>query len=322
MELEKPKIELYRVRTFSQKISDTFDLIRQTWRPMLKYFLYLMLPVSIVMAFFMNNFFTGYISVLTSVAGDALQPEEAITFGLMMLGLGIVSSVAAVLMTGLIFAMIRLYQVRDDRLRQLTFAELKPELMHCAGRMVRLLLASLLLAVLVGVLVSLVVVAFMALSRGLGVVVVVLLYVALMAVMLPLSLVVPIYLMEDGIGIVEALQKAIRLGFATWGGIFAVMFVLGLIISALQTLTFMPWYVMVIVKSLFVLQNDGSQGFVASGGYSLLQYVASIWMCLGYLLMSVISTIGLTIQYGHASDKIDGTGVARKIEKFDELDNF
>jgi len=321
MEFVKPKIELYRVRTFSEKISDTFDFLRETWRPMLKYFLYLMLPVSIVLAFFVNHFMGSYLSMVSAMSGGSSDMQEAVAMGLMMLGAGVVMCVAAVLMTALIFSMVRLYQWRDDRLRGLTFDELKPELKHCAGRAVRLLLASLLMGVLLGLLLALVIGVLTVISPLLSVAGIIVLYVALVVVMLPLTLVVPVYMLEDDITFVEALQKAWRLGFATWGGIFAVSFVLGLVISALQTLTFMPWYVMVVLKSVFTLQGEGG-GFMATGGYSLLQYLSAVWMCLGYSLMSIISTVGLTIQYGHASDKIDGTGVAQKIVKFDELDNF
>jgi hypothetical protein len=50
--------------------------------------------------------------------------------------------------------------------------------------------------------------------------------------------------------------------------------------------------------------------------------LSTVLECIGMLLSSIITTVALVIQYGHASDKIDGTGVAQNIEKFDELDNF
>ncbi len=316
MEYKRPKIELYRVRTFSEKISDTFDFLRQTWRPMLKFFCYLMLPVSIVMAFFTNNFMSSYFSMLGNANAEGLA-----SMGLTMIGTGIISCIMAVLIVALVFSMVRLYQRRDDQLSGLTFEELKAELKSCVGRAVRLMLASLLLGVLVGVLAGLVIVAFTAVSPFLGVAGVFLTYMLLLVVMVPMSLVVPIYMYEDDIVFIEALQKAWRLGFATWGGVFAVGFVLMLIISALYTLTFLPWYFMVMLKGILALERDGA-GFAATGGYSLLQYLACIWMCLGYGLASIILFVGFTIQYGHASDKIDGTSVADKIDKFDELDKF
>ena len=120
---------------------------------------------------------------------------------------------------------------------------------------------------------------------------------------------------------VHALKKAFRLGFATWGGIFAVMFVMGLLVSALQTITSLPWYVMALAKTLFTLEGDAT-GFMGTAGYSFLQYLLSVWMVLGYLMSSVLMMVALTVQYGHAADKIDGVGVSQKIDNFDELDAF
>ena len=45
---EKPLIKLYRTRTFGEKMSDTFDFVRENWRPMLKYFSYQLLGQELV----------------------------------------------------------------------------------------------------------------------------------------------------------------------------------------------------------------------------------------------------------------------------------
>ena len=64
MQILLPKIEIYRTRTFSDKLTDTFNFIRENWRPLLKYLIYVMLPVSIIMAFFVNHFWNGYLSLI------------------------------------------------------------------------------------------------------------------------------------------------------------------------------------------------------------------------------------------------------------------
>ena len=324
MEFVRPKIEWYRTRTFSEKISDTFAYIRESWRPMLKYFTYLLLPVSIVMAFFMNNFMGSYIRTVMGMAEGGMSDENyssLIAFGLTTLGLIVISIVGSVLMTALVFALIRLYNQRGElRLEGLTGRELKPVLMAMLGRTVRLLLVSLVLSVLVGVLLVLLAVLMGMISPVLMLAEMLLVYALLLAVLLPLTLVVPIYLLEDNIGVLEAFQKAWRLGFATWGGVFAVVVVLALIGSVIQSFTSLPWTIMFFVKSMFTLRGEAAGGFVDSMGFSFLQYLMCIVQCFCTLLVSVITLVGITVQYGHASDKIDGVGVAMNIEKFDELD--
>ena len=60
MNQERPLIKLYRTRTFSEKMSDTFDFVRENWRTMLKFLTYMMLPLALVQTFAMNNFMTGF----------------------------------------------------------------------------------------------------------------------------------------------------------------------------------------------------------------------------------------------------------------------
>jgi hypothetical protein len=100
------------------------------------------------------------------------------------------------------------------------------------------------------------------------------------------------------------------------------MFIIGILASILQTFTMMPWYLLSMVKMIFTLTNDMDKPFFHSFVYSFVQYLTCILMCLGYMLSMVFSLVGIAIQYGHASEKIDGAGVSKRIDKFDEFDNF
>ncbi|MBQ9646076.1 MAG: hypothetical protein IJV24_06950 [Prevotella sp.] len=325
MELLRPKIEIYRTRTFSDKVSDKFDFIRESWRPLLKNFVYLMLPLCIVLAFFYDNFFAGYLSLLGYMGdGDGMRDYDSamlVRFGCMSLGALVLSFVTGMLLVALVFSMVRLYQSRELRLQQLTWTELRPELKYCLKRSASLLAVGVVLGVLVALLAMLLVFGAGAIHPGLGIVALMILYIGIMVVVLPLSLLAPVYMLEDYIGILPAIEKSFRLGFATWGGIFAVGFVMSLLGSVLQTITFMPWYIMVLAKTLFMLEGD-TTGLMSAAGFSFLQYLLCVWMLLGYLLTSVLMLVALTMQYGHAADIVDGVGVSQKIEKFDELEAF
>ena len=326
MELVRPKIELYRTRTFSEKISDTFAFVRESWRPTLKYATYLLLPVSIVMAFFMNNFMDSYMRMIIGVTGTGSMDgpdDQTVAFVLTTLGLVLLSLVGSMLITALVYALVRLYNLRGERrLDALTGSELKPVLLAMLRRITWLMLATLLLAVLVGALIAMLLVLMTIISPVLMVLVLLLVYAALICVLIPLTLVVPVYMLEDDITIPAAFQKAWRLGFATWGGIVAVVLVLSLIGTVIQSFTSLPWTIMLMVKTTLTLQGDTAGGFVDSVSYSFLQYLFCIVQCFATLLVSVLTLVGVTVQYGHASDKIDGVSVAMNIEKFDELDNF
>lgn len=84
----------------------------------------------------------------------------------------------------------------------------------------------------------------------------------------------------------EAFKKTFRLGFATWGGVFLVSLLMGIIANVLQGVTMMPWYIATVVKYFFAMSDVGGSGEVTvSAGYSFFLY-----------LMAIIQTFGATWQ--------------------------
>ena len=304
MQIETPQIELYRVRTFTEKLTDTFNFLRDNWRSLLKYFLYLMLPTSIVVALPFNHFFEGYFKLITLAENpNAFSSSDAWLYGL--------STVASVVLG--LFSMFRL----NSPCRRLLF---------CFKRGCIESLVGVALAVVVALLFVAVIAIAFSVGAKFGAVIsilgVIFLYVVLVIVLLPMMMVSPIYLLEDEIGVFAAYKKGFRLGFATWGGLFALLFVVGILSSVVQTVTMMPWYILSMVKMFFTLSNDMDKPFLHSFVFAFIQYLTCILMYLGYMLSEIFTLVAVTIQYGHASEKIDGKGVAQRIEKFDEFDNF
>ena len=321
--MERAKIELYKTRTFSEKLNDTIGFMRESWRTQLKYFIYLMLPCSIVLAFFLNHFFSGYMSLIMAVQNVGDPRSDVGSFLLNAGAMLIVFMVTYALLIALVYALVRLYRARgEDRLKNLTTEELKPELMFCLRRSCMLMLATIVIGIVVLLIFGGLMAGAFVINPGFGLMSLMLLYIALLVVALPMMLVTPIYMLEDDISIIPAFQKAFHLGIPTWGGIFAVVFVLGIIASIIQTVTMGPWYILFIVKMVFTLSNDLDGSFTSSIFYTFAEYITCVLQCLGMLFSSVLTIVGLTIQYGHAADKIDGVGVVEKIEQFDEFDNF
>lgn len=314
MEQTPPKIELYVTRTFSEKMGDTLGFLRENWRVLLKYFTYTMLPASLVLGFLLNHFW-GNLILSDSVSP---RPDEV------LLSIGsavVVGLVVYAVFLAMLFALIRLYFARKTGLEGLTNNEFLPEFFACLKRAALYLLVAIVLAIAYfGVLFTLFTIAF-GIHVALGVMLLPCLYSSVVVLVVPFMLSVPIYMMED-ISVFNAITKSFRLGFATWRGVFALSFVTSLLSNILQTVTAIPWYILLIIRHITTASYRMDEAFVNTIGFKFMEYLACVLQCLGYMLAAVLATVALTIQYGHANDKIDGAGVDEKIEHFDEFDDF
>ena len=298
MESQKPKIAMYVKRNFGEKLSASFDFIKENWKLMLKFTTYLLLPICLIQALSLNGMM-GYMTVLADLSGGSVSSDASLMmsffsyYSLYMF----VFLIGTIALTSLIYALIRTYSERDERLQGVTLGMLRPMLLRNVKRLVVMTLFGLLLMVLLGVIMG-----FMA------------------ALLWPvLFLVIPfvINLFED-ISVMESLKKTFRLGFATWGGIFLISLIMGLIAGILQGVTMMPWYIGTIVKSIFAMSSGGSEATV-SVGYNFMLYLLAIVQAFGAYLAMIFSLVGLAYQYGHASEKVDNIMVESDIDNFDKL---
>ena len=133
MNTEFRLIKLYRIRRFGEKISDTFDFVRENWRPLLKYITYLLLPVALVQSFCMTNFMSGYMEFANMVIADGRSASNLADMASWMFSLGfytLVNFVGFLLVTSLAYTMMQQYEQRSTRLVGITFADMKPSILR------------------------------------------------------------------------------------------------------------------------------------------------------------------------------------------------
>lgn len=216
-----------------------------------------------------------------------------------------------VMLTSLVYALVRTYNEREERLEGVTLGMLKPLLFRNVRRVFLIMIVSVLLVLFVGLIVGFIatIIPFIALAF---------LFVLLVVVVsVPLAIWAPVYLFED-IYIIDALKKAYRLGFATWGGIVLISIVMGFIAAILQGVTMIPWYIGTIVKYIFAMTDAGG-GATVSAAYSFVLYLLAVVQAFGVYMSMIFSLLGLAYQYGHASEKIDYVMVESDIDNFDKL---
>ena len=216
--------------------------------------------------------------------------------------------IGIILLTSLVYGLIRTYNEREERLQGVTLGMLKPRLFRNIKRLLLMTGACILLVLFVGIFVGLLV-ALTPFTLFLTIPFII-------AFSVPLALLAPIYLFED-ITLMEAFKKTFRLGFATWGGVFLILIVMGIIASVLQGIVSIPWYVIYIVKMIFTMSDGGATS--SSVGLNFAQYLFSILMLYGSYLSAIFGIVGLVYQYGHASEVVDSITVESDIDNFDKL---
>lgn len=312
MESQKAKVAMYAKRSFGDKMNASFDFIKENRKPLFKFITYLILPLCLIQALSLNGLMNGSMSALMSGA-QAGNSNPFAAYGTMFwanYGLSIFCyMVGSIILTSLIYSLIITYNNRDERLEGITLSALKPLLLKNAGKMLKLTLLAILLLILV--------MAVIALLAYLTPYTLFLTLPLLIVCIIPVALLTPIYLFEN-IGLMDALKKTFRLGFATWGGVLAISLIMGFIGGILQSIAMLPWYIGTIVKYFFAISDSGSVVTV-SPVYNFFLYLMGILQTFGAYIGSVFTIIGLAYQYGHASEVVDSVSVEDDIDNFDKL---
>lgn len=312
MESQKPKIAMYVKRPFGEKLNVSFDFIKENWKQLFKYSTYLILPICLLQAISFSALMNGMTDVTALEASGGRASSLFSTLGPMFIlnyaGFLFFSCLGALLLTSLTYALIRLYHEREERLSGIAFSDIKPLLRRNVKRLF-------LMGVAIGFLLLCVFI-LMLLLAVLTPLTLLLTVPLLFAFMIPLALMSPIYLFEE-ISMMQAFKKTFRLGFATWGGVFLILLVMGVIASVLQGIVSIPWYVIYIVKIVFSMSDGGEVGSYVWLNFA--QYLFSILMLYGSYLSAIFAIVGLVYQYGHASEVVDSITVESDIDNFDKL---
>lgn len=311
MESQKVKVALYAKRSFGEKMNASFDFIKENWKPLFKFTTYLILPLCFIQALSLNGLMGSSMSAVMNAQADGLNPFAG--YGLafwMNYGLSILCYIiGSVILTSLIYALIQTYNDREERLAGITLSALKPLLLKNMGKMLKLILLVILLVSIVMVVIGLL--------ASLTAYTLILTIPLLIVCIVPMTLISPIYMFEK-ISFWQAARKTFRLGFATWGGVLAILLIMGFIGGILQTIMMLPWYVATIVKYFFAM-SDGGSTVTVSPVYNFFLYLLGILQAFGAYIGSIFTIIGVVYQYGHACEVVDSVSVEEDIDNFDNL---
>jgi len=310
--MEKEVFQLYKERTLGEKINDTFGFLRDNWRPVGQWFVYLMLPLSMVAAVPVQNMLAA--SMRQTITGGSMSAEE-----LLMQKFGSqVGMLLTLFCTSLILTMVQLYLRREQRLEHLSASDVLQPLLSTAGALFLMSLAMAVTLIPIVLVMALLAVLF---NEMLGTGFTVLLLIMMMVVLLPMMMMcMPVYAFErkEGVGVFAAILKGFKLGWNTLGGLLGLMVVMGFIILALSAILQGP-AVGIWMVDFFKAYSSGTVGASPSILTSFWNYLLSVFILAGGQLCGMIWTLSLVLHYGHAREKIEGVAVDNEIESCDKL---
>ena len=301
------KIQFYKQRTFSEVVTTTFDFIRENWRPILTYMVYILLPFSLVQALINNEFykvsgFTGFAQAASY--GYETNEVSVIIYALAMFLFNIVGML---LYYSLVFTLIELYNRRVDGLSGIGWSDIRPILWPFFRKALAISLVISLGIFIIGLVMAL----FVVVSPWTLVATIP----AIIAVLIPLTFAYPGYLYTKD-KLLGSLSHSFALGWRCWLSIFGVSLLTGLLSGVLQTITSMPFQLTFLFNAI-TASNGSSESM--SPMMSFLFYLFGVLQTFGAYIASTISPLSVSYRYAHAKEKYDGVTVESDIENFDRL---
>jgi hypothetical protein len=312
-----PKIEFYRLRDFAGKLNATFQFIRENWKPLLKFTFYLLLPICLIQTIVMNSFFNSYMKILgqSSDFNTFNAVNSFVNYGLYLL----MMMLGSIMLSALVYALMQTYEQRESRLVNIQWADFKEQLIKNAKRTLLLTAfgigAFLLLAILIGAIGAMLYLATN--SVGLAVFLGFFLLMFVFVLILPITLMMPIYIFDTKINLRNTVVKAWTWGFRHFWSFLGFLIVIYIISSVIQSITMMPWYITILVGNVFSLNSDPT--ITQSVFYKFAVYILGLIQSMGTYVASIILMIGLAFQYFHLREKYEGVTIESNITHFDQL---
>lgn len=300
------KNSLYQVRDFGEKFNATFDFFKQNWKVLLRFSLYVLLPLSLLQTVGMDEY---YSDVFASV-GEASSSDPMTTLsqtGPMLTFITLAGIVATAVVFSLVYGLMK-YNYQGGSVEGLSFKTFWKEAQgHCFKRMWIIMLFGTLLTIPAFVIIGL-----LAYVTPFSLIITI---PALCIFALPLTLWAPIYLMEDDTHLIDALGKSYRYGLKTWGSLFVLALVMTIIIYMASGLLQMPGMIMIAIKMLIFPQVQG----VGSIAYTFITFIVMTAGSFFSWIAMMPYLIAFAYHYGSAAEKIDNVTAANDIAHFDEM---
>lgn len=286
------RILLYQVRSASECMNSAIDFIRQNWKILLRYSLYLLLPVCVLQT-------VGVVTIIDAAFSKISEFPLTDFVSIIVLG-----TVGFVLLNAYLWTMVKLYHERADGLASITGKDFRALFWPMLGRMAIAVVPILLILVPAWVLstVILMIVPFA--------------FFIYLLVALPILLIAPIYALEN-CSVFSAIGRAFKLGFSQFGTLLLMAITLIILVYVLQGVVMIPWALLIAVKSLLFTSGETTTT-IAVLGNSLFNIFSVLLCYMTYVSIAVVLISGGYL-YGSAVQQGEDVSIVSDIDNFENL---
>lgn len=312
MENIQPVIKFYEKRTFGEKMSAAFEFLKVNLKLILKLSIYLLLPLAFIQGIFMNAYVGGIANMNQFTTSGSNSVSDISNYFAPILGnmilLLLVGIIANSLMITITFTTLQKYN-EEGTLKGMTFTDLKEGIIRNGKRALGMSLIVMLLVIgyylVAGMFIALSPLTLLITIPG------------LIAIAIPMTMLFPIYIFEN-VSAGTAVGKAFKLGFKTWGGLFGILLISGILAGILQGVGSIPWYIIFMVKTVLTATNQATET-VNTFGYSIAQYLTAVIMLFFSYVSSILVYSCLAYHYASASEATEATSVNEDLANFEQL---
>lgn len=283
------RILIYQKRTASECMNAAIDFIRANWRPLLRFSLYFLLPISVIQS-------VGVVSIVDSITSDFGEFSFSHLLSVLVFGL-----IGFVLLNSVIWTIMKQYHEQIN-VCALTFRTFIRPYIRMFGRMSIVTIPIIIMMILSFALASLILV-FMPFA-----------FFVYMLMALPVLMIAPIYAMEET-SIFKAVGRAFSLGYKKLGHLILISITLAIMTYVVQAVMMLPCGLCFAFKDL-LFGNVGSNARLLG---NTLFNVSSVLMCYGTYVSISIPLISVGYLYGSVAQESEDVSLMTDIENFENL---
>lgn len=306
-------LEFHKARDFSKKINDTFEFLKQNFKPLTKSVLFIAGPPvlmgSLLMGSFIGDFFNFSQSSYTGSSEAMEKYFLSLNFWLQIIFALIFLLVSGVASMATINNYIILYG--EKKSNQIEINEVWERVKSTFWMYLGTMLFFAILFILAYMLMLIPMVLLSTISPFLIVFGVIGIIVVLFYLIFGASLTFFIRAYEKS-GFFPALSRSFNLVRGKWWSTFGLIMVLSLIVSTLSYLFIMPWYITTIISAMHNVSTDIFQE--PSFKWKLFTILSFAVYYLSQMVLSAIPNIGIALQYFNLVELKEAKGLMNEIE--------